>query len=271
MPMPPWITYRPSLTLSPSRQTAPTARPNMRPTAAPMAQSPKCHSLTPTGGLSSRRKSTGSTAIFSVKALPKAKQPASLASPRARFKTPRGTTPNSPNPYVKPCWSSTVAPPRKSCAPANRAGAPPPGYSIAVKRRRPPGRPSKASPLAKNPRLRDDLKKLVRDVLLEVMPELRSEITARRSANSPLGIAASNAAAAFIADRQARLASLAAEAKATYSRGESPDFDALWRKHLPGVAHEQTVEKWDWLRAECSKTRQKRSCLGACPNFSTRC
>jgi hypothetical protein len=30
-------------------------------------------------------------------------------------------------------------------------------------------------------------------------------------------------------------------------------------------------EKWDWLRAEWTKTRKKRWRLGACPNFSIRC
>ena len=54
------------------------------------------------------------------------------------------------------------------------------------KRRRGPGRPLTARPLLMNSHLRDELKKLVRGVLLEVMPELRQEIADR----PPLRVAA---------------------------------------------------------------------------------
>ncbi|MEX2142808.1 MAG: hypothetical protein WD894_26365 [Pirellulales bacterium] len=103
------------------------------------------------------------------------------------------------------------------------------------KRRRGPGRPRKATLPLSDPVARDQMKQLVRNVLLEVMPELRHEITGKRNAASPLAQAASAAVDAYTADRKTRLSALAAEAKATRQRGGAVDFDALWEKHLPGV------------------------------------
>jgi hypothetical protein len=108
-------------------------------------------------------------------------------------------------------------------------------------RHRGAGRPRKPSLPFSDPAARNEMKQLVRNVLLEVMPELRQEITAKRNATSPLAQAASAAVEAFTADRKACLSALAAEAKAIRERGESPDLDALWQKHLPGVPRHSSL------------------------------
>ena len=109
------------------------------------------------------------------------------------------------------------------------------------KRRRGAGRPRKRSLPFSDPAARNEMKQLVRNVLLEVMPELRQEITAKRNVASPLAQAASAAVESFTADRKAHLAALAAEAKAIRERGESPDLDALWRKHFPSVPRQSSL------------------------------
>jgi hypothetical protein len=111
------------------------------------------------------------------------------------------------------------------------------------KRRRGPGRPRAALARLTDPSIRDELKKFVRGVLLEVMPELRQEITARRPAASPLAAAASEAVQSYLGDRNARMSAMAAEAKALHQRGQSVDFGALWEKHLPDVPRRYTGSK----------------------------
>ena len=109
------------------------------------------------------------------------------------------------------------------------------------KRRRGAGWPRKPSSAFSDPVARQEMKQLVRNVLLEVMPELRKEIIAKRNAASPLAQAASAAVEAFTAERNARLSALAAEAKAIRQRGQSPDMDALWQKHFPGVPRHSSL------------------------------
>ena len=54
------------------------------------------------------------------------------------------------------------------------------------------------------------------------------------------------------------------------SRRPPPARSHIRRVRHQVVRHWQAVEKWDWLRAACAKTRKKMACLGACPSFSTR-
>jgi hypothetical protein len=103
------------------------------------------------------------------------------------------------------------------------------------RRRHGAGRPRKTPLPLSDPRARDQMKQLVRNVLLEVMPELRKEINAKRTTSSPLAAGATAVVDAFTADRKARLAALGAEVKALRDAGHDPDLHALWRKHLPGV------------------------------------
>jgi hypothetical protein len=79
------------------------------------------------------------------------------------------------------------------------------------------------------------MNQLVRNVLLEVMPELRKEITAKRNKPSPSAEMARPAIDPITAERNARVAALQAEVIAIRDAGQTPDLESLWRKHLPGV------------------------------------
>ena len=103
----------------------------------------------------------------------------------------------------------------------------------AHQRRRGPARNSPR--LFSYPLAREELKALVRNVLLEVMPELRKEITAKRNSSSPLAEMAAAAVASITTQRDARFAALSAEVKAIRAAGQTPNVETLWRKHFPGV------------------------------------
>jgi hypothetical protein len=101
--------------------------------------------------------------------------------------------------------------------------------------RRDLSRRRKSPRLFADPLAREEMKQLVRNVLLEVMPELRKEITAQRNKPSSLAQMAAAAVESITTQRDARFAALAAEIKAIRSAGKTPDIERLWRKHLPGV------------------------------------
>jgi hypothetical protein len=100
------------------------------------------------------------------------------------------------------------------------------------RRRRKLDRPRKSPLPFSDPLAREQMKQLARDVLLEVMPELRKEITAKRNrAHLPV----SPPVDPITAKREARYAALKAEVQAIYAAGQTPDVEALWAKHFPGV------------------------------------
>jgi hypothetical protein len=105
------------------------------------------------------------------------------------------------------------------------------------KRRRGLASPCSALRRLTDPRIRDELKKLVRGVLLEVMPELRKEITARRRSASPLEGAACDDVENQIKDR---LVAMVVEARSLQQSGQSVDLNRLWHKHLSSIPRHKT-------------------------------